>query len=268
MVYVRKESRGQLATWALGPVAGIVGLIVLLIGTLVFRRALGPRRASDKYFEVNKTKAVDKNETRRFGEAGGEMDDGTVDSAFYSDSDGEIEETEKERKMRRKRKEKSELRSSSRKLGRQRSSNNLRKSGRSASKHRRSLRKSLSISQGSDDTKNTEALGSSLESFKDSASDDMEDGRERARALKEQGSDLRASSRSLKQQRRGSESDLRESSRSSKQHRRSSEQLRRSSSELRSSRRSSRSSSEHRNSLSKSKRGRNRQSGGDNARIV
>jgi len=103
-VTIRAEEARLLADWAVGPVAGIAGLIVLLAGFFVFRRALGTRRAAFS----DKTKDVDGEEMRRFGEAGGDMDDGSVDSAFYSgsDSDSDLEETEKERRMRRKRKDK------------------------------------------------------------------------------------------------------------------------------------------------------------------
>ncbi|KAL7532453.1 hypothetical protein ACHAWF_004141 [Thalassiosira exigua] len=101
---------GGLAPWAAGPVAGLSGLVVLLAGAFVFRRALGPRRA-DAYSDLRETKQVVEGEGARFGEGGGAGggggdDDGSVDSAFYSDSDEDFEETEKERKMRRKRKEK------------------------------------------------------------------------------------------------------------------------------------------------------------------
>ena len=127
-LYVASENRG-LASWAIGPVAGFAGMIALLMGVFVFRRALGPRYA-DRYEEANKTEKVDadstandmlnlfakdkevkdkeaKRKARRGGGGGG--DDDSVDSAFYSDSDsdegGEFDEKDKERKMRRKRKE-------------------------------------------------------------------------------------------------------------------------------------------------------------------
>ena len=43
VVYIAKEVLSRLLeTWAMGPIAGITGLIVLLMGALVFCRALGP----------------------------------------------------------------------------------------------------------------------------------------------------------------------------------------------------------------------------------
>ena len=99
------DASDGLDSWAMGPVAGLSGLIILLMGAFVFRRALGPRSV-DKFSDFNKTKDISKDETRRFGEAFD--DDDSVDSAFYSDhdDDSDMELTEKERKMRRKRKEK------------------------------------------------------------------------------------------------------------------------------------------------------------------
>lgn len=116
-VYVASENRG-LASWAIGPVAGFAGMIALLMGVFVFRRALGPRYA-DKYQEANKTEKVDIDSTAKYvldqmakdkeakrKSRGGGDDDDSVDSAFYSDADeGEFDETDKERKMRRKKKE-------------------------------------------------------------------------------------------------------------------------------------------------------------------
>ena len=43
VVYIAEEvSSGLLEMWAMGPIAGIAGLIVLLTGAIVFRGALGP----------------------------------------------------------------------------------------------------------------------------------------------------------------------------------------------------------------------------------
>jgi len=139
ILFVAQEARSGIDSWAMGPIAAIAGLIILLMGAFVFRRALGPRRV-DKYTDGLKTKDVDKEEMRRFGEAGGDMDDGSVDSAFYSESDSDIdlEETEKERKMRRKRKMKG---------------NDQRKNGKSSSG--KSTRDKLAMSRGSDDTENS-----------------------------------------------------------------------------------------------------------------
>mmetsp|Transcript_33036 Transcript_33036/g.69326 ORF Transcript_33036/g.69326 Transcript_33036/m.69326 type:complete len:604 (-) Transcript_33036:674-2485(-) len=158
VVYIAEEDAGGLQSWAMGPVAGIAGLILLLLGVLVFRRALGPRRV-DKYSDaVRRTGNVDSEEMRRFGEAGGAMDDGSVDSAFYSDSDGDEEETDKERRMRRKRKEKSDDQyqrksksSSGAKAGKKKGS-----SGNKKSRDKKDVEKKLTVSQGSDDT---ESLG-------------------------------------------------------------------------------------------------------------
>ena len=101
MIIFANEDRA-LEGWAMGPVAAIAGLIALLVGAFVFRRAIGPRRV-DKYKESNKTKEVDMFETSRFGEGGG--DDSSVDSDFYSDD----EEDEKGRKISRKLKDKEDM---------------------------------------------------------------------------------------------------------------------------------------------------------------
>ncbi|EJK56731.1 hypothetical protein THAOC_23329, partial [Thalassiosira oceanica] len=95
--FIVANEDGAIEGWAMGPVAAIAGLIALLVGAFVFRRAIG-RRAADKYKESNKTKEVDMYETRRFGEG---RDDSSVDSDFYSDD----EEDEKGRKISRKEKE-------------------------------------------------------------------------------------------------------------------------------------------------------------------
>jgi len=196
VVFVTEESRSGIDSWAVGPIAAIAGFIILLMGAFVFRRALGPRRV-DKYSDALKTKDVDKEEMRRFGEAGGDMDDGSVDSAFYSESDdSDLEETEKERKMRRKRKEKGNdqtrsmrakkrsaralsgkaSRQSSRRLE---SSRRLQSSSRrlESSSRRLDTTKLVAVSQGSDDT---ESLGKSS----NSSDEVLEKSRERKRAAK------------------------------------------------------------------------------------
>ena len=71
-------------SWAVGPVAAMAGLIVLLVGFLLLCRALRLRRV-DKYVDTHTTKDVDGDEKRRFGEEGGAVDDGSVDSAFCSE---------------------------------------------------------------------------------------------------------------------------------------------------------------------------------------
>ena len=163
------DASDGLDSWAMGPVAGLSGLIILLMGAFVFRRALGPRSV-DKFSDFNKTKDISKDETRRFGEAFD--DDDSVDSAFYSDhdDDSDMELTEKERKMRRKRKEKEDEqrkgksggktakeRAAERKALAKSTTKKYRKSARkgesSSSDVRKSSRKTeVTISQGSDDT--------------------------------------------------------------------------------------------------------------------
>lgn len=156
VVYITEEDVGGLQSWAMGPVAGIAGLIVLLLGVLVFRRALGPRQV-DKYSDyLRKTGNLDSEEMRQFGEAGGAMDDGSVDSAFYSDSDGDEEETDKERKMRRKRKEKSDVQyqRKNKSSSGAKAAKGGKKKGSSGNKKSRDKKEvvKLTVSQGSDDT--------------------------------------------------------------------------------------------------------------------
>ena len=66
IVFVAEEARSGIDSWAMGPIAG---LIVLLMGAFVFRRALVPRRV-DKYSDGRKAKDVDESAMLRFGEAG------------------------------------------------------------------------------------------------------------------------------------------------------------------------------------------------------
>mmetsp|Transcript_1786 Transcript_1786/g.3618 ORF Transcript_1786/g.3618 Transcript_1786/m.3618 type:complete len:774 (-) Transcript_1786:263-2584(-) len=200
VVFVREEDKGGLEPWAMGPVAGIAGLIVLLVGALVFRRALGPRRivgAADDYKDHrNRTKDVDDAETRRFGEAGGAMDDGSVDSAFYSDaSDSDLEETEKERKMRRKRKEKEDEQKSNR--GRKRSGKDKDRDRDRDENKKSSKRKEgrLAASQNSEMTESIE-----------SSNDDLERAREKKRAAKERTDKKASSSSSSSKDKKGGES--------------------------------------------------------------
>mmetsp|Transcript_16993 Transcript_16993/g.24003 ORF Transcript_16993/g.24003 Transcript_16993/m.24003 type:complete len:740 (+) Transcript_16993:138-2357(+) len=172
-VYVASENRG-LASWAIGPVAGFAGMIALLMGVFVFRRALGPRYA-DKYQEANKTEKVDIDSTAKFvldqiakdkeakrkSRGGGGDDDDSVDSAFYSDADeGEFDETDKERKMRRKKKEYEQAAAASsgggggrRKQGNRRSklTASMKELNRSLTKKTRTSEK-LSARHGSEDT--------------------------------------------------------------------------------------------------------------------
>ncbi|KAL7536950.1 hypothetical protein ACHAXR_007506 [Thalassiosira sp. AJA248-18] len=225
VIYVTEESASRLDSWALGPVAGIAGLIVLLMGAFVFRRALGPRHA-DMYSD-RKTKELEK-ELRCFGEAGGAMDDGSVDSAFYSDDedDSDLEETEKERKMRRKRKEKGEEQDRGGKLSKSKSvrakkknassssNKNSRKRGDLAasmsSKNSSSSNKDhkLAVSHGSDDT-------DSVGKFSNSSDEVDTKSRERKRSAAKERSDKKSSS-SSSSKRRGDNSEHKGSSSSRK----------------------------------------------------
>jgi hypothetical protein len=227
IIMAAEESGSGMDAWATGPVAAIAGLIVLLMGGFVFRRALGPRRA-DKYTDTRKTKGLDAQEMRRFGEAGGAMDDGSVDSAFYSDSESDLEETDKERKMRRKRKEKDD---DQRKSGGGKSSARGKSTKNLSSKKKEDVSKSeflgykIDVSNGSDDT---ESVGK----YSRSSSDDVagEKRREKKRSGKDRTDRKKTSSSSSKKQ--GIDSSGRTKGSSS------------------------------------SKRGRSKRSGGDNANIV
>lgn len=168
VTYLAEESRGALDAWAVGPVAAVAGLIVLLMGAFVFRRALGPRLADG--YRASGTKDVDGDEARRFGEAGGDADDGSVDSIYYSedDTDSDVEETEKERKMRRKKKEKADEQGnnkSRRGLGSKSRSMRARKKNAEGGAKKSDKAHSSSrrvTSKGSDDT---DSMGKSSESL-------------------------------------------------------------------------------------------------------
>mmetsp|Transcript_9352 Transcript_9352/g.13912 ORF Transcript_9352/g.13912 Transcript_9352/m.13912 type:complete len:722 (+) Transcript_9352:128-2293(+) len=164
-LYVASENRGGLASWAIGPVAGFAGMIALLMGVFVFRRALGPRYA-DKYQEANKTEKVEDDSTanamldliakdkeaKRKSRGGGGDDDDSVDSAFYSDADeAEFDETDKERKMRRKKKEYEQA--GGRRKGNRRSklTASMKELNRSLTKKTKTAEK-LSARHGSEDT--------------------------------------------------------------------------------------------------------------------
>lgn len=99
IIYMNEEAR--LESWAMGPIAALAGLIVLLMGAFVFRRAMGPRRL-DVYKDANKTKRVDTDGRRKFGEAAGPTDDGSVDSAFYSEDDAFSDDHDKRHKRKHK----------------------------------------------------------------------------------------------------------------------------------------------------------------------
>ena len=82
---LRLSEGARLRSWAAGPVAGLAGTIALLMGTFVFRRAVGPRRAAKRRSADEIRGLVDAGGER--GAVGGRADDGSVDSAFYSDDD-------------------------------------------------------------------------------------------------------------------------------------------------------------------------------------
>ena len=117
------------------------------------------------YVDSKKTKNVG-DEMRRFGEAGGNVDNGSVDSAFYSDDedDSDLEETDKERKMHCKKKGKDNeqrgLTKSSKSRRKMMSSRSMGKKMMSSrnmglttkNKSRRMLEGKLAVSQGSNDT--------------------------------------------------------------------------------------------------------------------
>lgn len=147
--YAQKEG-GMLESWAIGPVAGLAGMIMLLLGLLLFRRAIGPRRV-DPLSSANKTNEIAGDELRHFGEAGSDVDDGSVDSAFYTESDSDMEETEKERRMRLKRKDKANEQRSDGNTRPRRKNGSAR--GKSVRMSVREERKLLAMSQGSNDTR-------------------------------------------------------------------------------------------------------------------
>ena len=160
-----------MAPWAMGPVAAITGLIIILMGAFVFRRAIGPRRVDGYIGSKSRTKDIGKDEKRRFGEGGEIRDDGSVDSAFYSDSDEELEETEKERKMRRKRKDKDEEQKGGT-SSRSARTKKKHEEGKSKGSSRRSKEEAkLAVSQGSDDT---ESVGKSSSNSSGDKFDDNE----------------------------------------------------------------------------------------------
>ena len=241
IIYVEQ---GALATWATGPVAGVSGLIALLMGLFVFRRALGPRKV-DKYRQLQKTGLVDIGDERRFGEMGGDIDDGSVDSAFYSSDDdedfGDNATKDKEKKMRAKLRaeaEKSKMNGKSEKK--------FAKSSKKFSKMASS--KLLTVKSGSAD--DTDSIPSS----------NSDKGEKKPRA-KKSGDKLRDSTvkKSMKSSTASVKSDLRSSTKSSKDDLRKSKTTK---SDLRASTKSSK------EDLRKSKRGRDRSEGGDNAKIV
>lgn len=232
-VYVANENRG-LASWAIGPVAGFAGMIALLIGVFVFRRALGPRYA-DKYQEANKTEMVDGDANAKFvldqiakdkeakdkeakrKSRGG--DDDSVDSAFYSDADeAEFDETDKERRARRKKKEYEQAKAASaasasggrRKQGNRRSklTASMKELNRSLTKKTRTAEKLSARSGASEDSseKTSSEEGGSRERQKRSSNSrrsKADGGSERRKSSSKGGSSSRKSSSGASSSRRG-----------------------------------------------------------------
>ena len=244
-VYVASENRG-LASWAIGPVAGFAGMIALLMGVFVFRRALGPRYA-DKYQESNKTAAVDKDdkansmlnliakdkEAKRKARRGGGGDDDSVDSAFYSDADeDEYDENDKERRRKRKEKEQRDGGSGRRKSSRKSTklTASMKQLNQSLTKKTKTAEK-LSASQGSDDT--------------DDRTSSEEGGSRSPQRRSSSSANKKRSSKSGKSRSEGGGS-----------------------SEMRKSRKSESGSGERSKKKESSRRGRSTRSGGDNANAI
>lgn len=232
-----------LAAWAMGPVAAVSGLIAFLMGLFVFRRALGPRKV-DKYRQLQKTGLVDIGDERRFGEMGGDVDDGSVDSAFYSSDEDESTDNstkDKEKKMRAKLRAEAEKAKSNGKSSKkfstklraeaEKAKSNGKSSKKFSKKFSKSSRKLLAVKTGSAD--DTDSVPSS------NSAKDVEKKGSKKTPKKSMKSDLRSSNKSNK-------SDLRASANSNK-------------SDLRASTKSD---------SRKSKRGRDRSEGGDNAKIA
>jgi hypothetical protein len=241
IIYMEEQA---LAVWATGPVAAVSGLIALLMGLFVFRRALGPRKV-DKYRQLQKTGMVDVGDGRRFGEFGGDFDDGSVDSAFYSsdeeDFDDNCKDKDREKKMRAKLRAEAEKAKS----GDHKSSKRF---GKSSKKFSKSSKKLLAVKSGAAD--DTDSVPSST------SAKDMEMKRSKKANKEISGSSvkksMRSSTTSVHSSMTSSKPDnLRSSTKSSK------------SDNLRSSTKPSKSE------LKKStRRGRDRSEGGDNAKIV
>ncbi len=120
-LYIVNDVSSGLESWARGPVAAMTCFIVMLLCVLLFRRALGRRRTSavDTHDEKDKKRHVAGG--GRMGgikllfdkRAGRDVaDDGSVDSAFYSDQDEDDDDVDgldgkakKEGKVRRKKKD-------------------------------------------------------------------------------------------------------------------------------------------------------------------
>jgi hypothetical protein len=253
IIYVEQ---GALATWATGPVAGVSGLIALLMGLFVFRRALGPRKV-DKYRQLQKTGLVDIGDERRFGEMGGDIDDGSVDSAFYSSDDeedfGDNATKDKEKKMRAKLRaeaEKSKMNGKSDKDKEKKMRAKLRAEAEKSNTNGKSDKKFAKSSK-----KFSKMASSKLLSVKSGSADDTDSipssnsgkGEKKLRA-KKSGDTLRDSAVKKSMRSSTTSDDLRKSKTTK--------------SDLRASTKSSK------DDLRKSKRGRDRSEGGDNAKIV
>jgi hypothetical protein len=247
VIYMEEEI---LESWALGPVAAVSGMIALLMGVFVFRRALGPRK-SDKYRKLMKTGMVDCGE-RRFGEMGGNMDDGSVDSAFYSESDEENDGKGKdhEKRMRAKlraEREKAKLAGKSSKKFMSTRKLNI---GKSSKKMDAEKQKTAAEKQMLADEKQKLAIRSGSAEDTDSFHSTDSPVAEKKRAKKS-----RRSSKTMKSSMRSSTSSSHKSSMRSSMSSGKPDNLRDSTKSDKSSKKSS-------------KRGRDKREGGDNARIV
>jgi hypothetical protein len=190
---------GALAGWATGPVAAVSGLIALLMGLFVFRRALGPRKV-DKYRQLQKTGLVDIGDERRFGEMGGDIDDGSVDSAFYSSDEEEYSDNstkDKEKKMRAKLRAEAEKAKSNGKSGKKFAK-------MSTKKFSKSSKKLLAVKTGSAD--DTDSIPSSTSA--------KEGEKKRSKKSSKSNNELRDSA--IKKSMRSSKTELRASAKSNK----------------------------------------------------
>jgi hypothetical protein len=244
-VIYEENEEARLQSWAMGPLAAVTGLITVLMGVFIFRRAFGPRKV-DHYRMSMKTRNIDSCEQRRFGEMGGDLDDGSVDSAFYSDADEDdfkegVTPKDKERRMRRKLRE-AERRTSK---GAGKSSRKFRKSTSKLVAMAKSSR-NVAVKSGSADETDSVPSG---DTSKD-ASDEKK--RSKKKTDKEPRDSVNKSSRS-------SISSTRRSSRHSSATSNKSENVR-----------ASATSTESKDSSKKSssRRGRDKREGGDNARVM
>ncbi|KAL7518738.1 hypothetical protein ACHAWX_003547 [Stephanocyclus meneghinianus] len=244
-VIYEENEEARLESWAMGPLAAVTGLIAILMGVFLSRRAFGPRKV-DHYRKSMKTRNIDSYEQRRFGEMGGDLDDGSVDSAFYSDADEDdfkegVTPKDKERRMRRKLRE-AEKRASK---GAGKSSRNFRKSTRKLVAMAKSSR-NVAVKSGSADETDSVPSG-----------DTSKDGPEEMKRSKR--STVKEPRDSFKKSTRSSISSTRRSSIKSSTKSTKSENLRSSATSNKSKDSSKKSSS---------RRGRDKREGGDNARVM